>query len=543
MIDTVDSDVATDTITNTPSKNTPYVRYGFPEGINKPRQAPSLRSVDAPVPEKAETASPIYLLTDEQLDRHQSFTNPYAVANASCIATALQNECEQADRVVYPIHVESDAFPDIPFERTIQHIAEFVETELECMVGDCTFYYSGNRSIHAHIPRVVTTERTRERLKERAARFSEEVGSEFDLGIYSRKRQFRLPGVLHPKTGFPKVEVEPEWEHDRIIQEATNSTPKRPATYAEVLLSVFGPPRRQNAESVPSIGPNAPALLQKLGGDLAVLSFGNTQWVIDCPLIEQEQHPTNPTDVPRWAQYNYHEFSPYAHSSGNGRSVAVVKVKGGAFARRGKRNAATMVPAYFYGARGCNGGEFTKADEHAPLQLSDRDFEKWEFHNGDPVVIIGGQSRSSRIFTVESWQATVAGHALTGKEGSRQAALDYLVDEGYDVGRGGASETTSASETTRSKKRRDNIPPIRTPRSKAAKLQQQAEQEGIETLTHMEKWRVACRLLLYGWNPAWEWFQSQFGAEFSPELTREQFQSVIGSFPADYDHVEIPANL
>jgi hypothetical protein len=81
---------------------------------------------------------------------------------------------------------------------------------------------------------------------------------------------------------------------------------------------------------------------------------------------------------------------------------------------------------------------------------------------------------------------------------------------------------------------------FQNPRTEAAALQQQAEQDGIETLRHMERWRVACRVLGWGWEPAWEWFKAQFGAEFKPGVTREQLQSVIESFPDDYDSVEVP---
>lgn len=540
MTDTVSHDSATSTTTTKTSEYIPCVRYGFPEESDYPHQAPTLRPIDAPVPDEVQTASPVYLLTEEQYERHQSRENPYKVENASCIATALQNECEQADQVVYPIHIESDAFPEVSFEETTQHITEFVETELGCEVTDCTFYYSGNRSIHAHVPKVVTSERTRERLKKRAAQFSEEAGAEFDLGIYSRKRQFRLPGVPHQKTGFPKVEVEPEWEHDRIVQEAASSTPKRPATYEKVLMSVFAPLRRQVSRYRRWGGPAIPSLLRNLGGPDSVLLLEDAGRKVNCPLIEQEQHPTDPADVPKWAQYNYHEFSPYAHAGGNARSVAVVKVKGGAFARKTKRNGATMVPAYFYGARGCNGGDFTKADEHAPLQLSDRDFEKRNYCEGDHVVIIGGQSRNSRIFTVESWHATVAGHALTGQEGSRQAALDYLEEEGYNVGTAGASSTAGSSNTAKTRRGRGRIPRVQTPRTDAAALQQQAEQEGIETLTHDERWWVACRVLKWGWEPAWKWFKEQFGSAFKPDVTREQFMSAIKRWPEDYGQIEVP---
>ncbi len=81
---------------------------------------------------------------------------------------------------------------------------------------------------------------------------------------------------------------------------------------------------------------------------------------------------------------------------------------------------------------------------------------------------------------------------------------------------------------------------VRNPRTDAAALQQQAEQGGIETLTHMERSRVAYRVLGWGWEPAWEWFKTQFGAEFKPGVTREQLQSVIESFPDDYNSIKMP---
>jgi hypothetical protein len=281
-------------------------------------------------------------------------------------------------------------------------------------------------------------------------------------------------------------------------------------------------------------------LFHVLDSDKTVLEFKSDERDIETPLIEQKQYPDDPAEATTWLQYNAKEFSPYALASGNGRSVAVLKVKGGAFARDDVRNGAPLIPAYFYGARGCAGEEFTKADEHAPLQLSARDFEKWDYEAGDDVVIIGGRSRNSRIFRVESWQATVMGHALTGEDANRQAALDYLESEEYDVGEAGNSGKAAPSKTAEPRRRAGHIPPVRAPRTDAATLQQQAEQNGIKALTHMERWRVACRVLGWGWEPAWEWFKEQFGADFDPDITREQFRSVIGAFPDDYDHVEVP---
>jgi len=56
----------------------------------------------------------------------------------------------------------------------------------------------------------------------------------------------------------------------------------------------------------------------------------------------------------------------------------------------------------------------------------------------------------------------------------------------------------------------------------------------------MERRQVTCRVLGWGWEPAWGWFSEQFGADFKPAVTREQFRSAIEAFPDDYDHVEVP---
>ncbi|MFC7059077.1 hypothetical protein [Halovenus salina] len=282
-------------------------------------------------------------------------------------------------------------------------------------------------------------------------------------------------------------------------------------------------------------------LVRILDSEKTVLEFESGKRDIETPLIEQEQYPENPREAITWLQYNAKEFSPYALASGNSRSVAALKIKGGAFARKKVRDGAPLVPAYFYGAQGCAGEEYTKEDEHAPLQLSARDFDKWDYEIGEDVVIIGGRSRNSRIIRVESKQAIVVGRNLTGDDATRQAAFDYLESEGYDVGEGGTSEKPPSPKIAGPPKRAGTIPSVQAPRTEAAALQQQAEQEGIDTLSHMERWQVACRVLGWGWEPAWDWFKEQFGADFDPDITQEQFRSVIEAFPEDYDHVERPS--
>ncbi|PSP54587.1 hypothetical protein BRC82_09705 [Halobacteriales archaeon QS_1_67_19] len=495
----------------------------------------------------------MYLLSEDQRDRQRQLETGYEISEYTSIATELQDECERMDGVLYPVHIESDAFPEVCFETTIDYMTDFIEEELNVSPGDCTFYFSGNRSIHAHVPKFITREDNREQLKECAEEFNDERGAEFDLGLYSRKRQFRLPGVTHEKTGLPKVEIEPEWEHDEIIQTASKSNPILPDTYGEVIDTVFGEPGL-------TIIPNAPddeqratrnqanEWAEELGGPSSVVSFGFSESSIEVPLIEQAEQPSDPTLMPEWASYNTHPFSPYANASGNPRSVAVVKVKGGAFARDevtiggGSRPVHALVPAYFYGAISCD-GEFTKDRVHAPLQLSKQDYRKWEsrgFEPGEKLVIIGGKSGSSIIFHVSSWEATEAGHALTSEVGNRQKALDYLANRGYHIGSGGTGGSTSSTGKHRAKQS-DRIRPVQNPQTLAAELQHQAEQDGVESLEHDERRRVAFRVLKIGsWHSAWEWFETQYGEDFKPEYTRKEFVSVIEAKPEDYAHIEVP---
>lgn len=525
-------------------ENIPCVQYGFPDDKG-PTRAPKLRTIFEPVPEDAETASPVYLLSRNQYERQERLDSGYEVTgDYTSIATELQDECEadnSVDRVLYPIHIESDVYHEVGPATLIEWFREFTEGYLEVPFYSCTLYFSGNRSIHVHVPRFVSGERARERLKELAKTFCTEKGAELDCGLYYAKRMFRLPGVEHAQTGLRKVEIEPEWSHDRIFRETNEATPEAPESYEAVLRRVFATQPSLTVESSQTTLDQPYDLFRVLDSEKTVLEFESDKQDIETPLIEREQCPDEAAAVPEWTRYNAKEFSPYALAKGNGRSVAVVKVKGRAFARKDVRNGAVLVPVYFYGARGCAGEEFTKEDEHAPLQLSARDYGKWDYGAGDDVVIIGGQSRNSCIFGVESWEASVAGHALTGDDASREAALDYLESEEYDVGKAGNSKKLTPSKTTRPRRRADHVPPVRDPRTEAAALQQQAEQNGIETLTHPERGRVACRVLGWGWEPAWKWFKEQFGADFDPNITREQLRSIIETFPHDYDHIEVPS--
>ncbi|WP_228371028.1 MULTISPECIES: hypothetical protein [unclassified Natrinema] len=524
----------------------PCVQYGFPEDKG-PIRAPKLKTIFEPVPEGANTASPVYLLTPEEYERQDEFESGYEVSGTSFIGKELQDGCEDDDRVLYPIHIESDAYHEESAQTLIEWFREFTDDWLGVPFHECSLYFSGNRSIHVHLPRFVNGEEQRERLKGRAETFCEETGAELDVGLYHRKRLFRLPSVTHESSTLPKVQIEPEWEHDRIISEAASVSTELPASYAEVLRDVFvhrGGVTTPTAQS-PTVEPHA-EIHPHLDLDAAVLELECDEREIETPSIERvDEYPDDPADVPEWSMYNTQEFSPYAHASGNPRSVAVIRVKGGAFAREEKRGGATMIPAYFYGAVGCN-GEFTKQDVHAPLQLSKKDYRKWDYEHGEKVVLIGGKSGNSRIFSVSSWEATEVGHALTSEEGGRDTALDYLSEQGYNVGASGSTVsrskgTTALRSATPNGEPRTIWPARENPQTTAEALQRKAEQDGIVTLSHNERIRVACRHLQYGWQPTWEWFKEQYGSAFKPEVTWWFLKGIVEDPDfVEYDHVDIP---
>ena len=516
-------------------KDIPCVQYGFAEGEG-PKRAPKLRTIFEPIPKGAETTSPVYILTPDQFERQQKLSSGYATSGDKSIAFELQEECEHDSRVLYPIHIETDSYHSESPETMFEWFRTFVEKYLNVSFDCCTLYFSGSRSIHVHVPRFISSKADLAELKTIAETYCKQTQAEFDCGVFSRKGLFRIPGVTHTSTGLHKVGIKPDWDKTRIFREANTPDPTVPDSYQQVLRHVFTKDPEIRSTPSPEAVDYPYDLFHHLNGEKATLSFEPDRPEIETPLIEQREYPSKNSDVPQWAQYNTKEFSPYALSKGGSRSVAVVEVRGTPFAREevtiGDREvpAHALIPSYFYGARGCAGGEFTKYDQHAPLQLSKADYGKWEYNIGDKVVIIGGQSRSSIIKKVTPWQATVIDHALTGENGSRQAALDYLESEGFDIGSAGASQSTTVSSTLGSTNSSYSVAVSTSDNqvTEAARLQQLAEDDGIQYLDYYDLRRVAHRLLrIRSWDQTWNWFETQFGDQFDPDDTRKKLIQII----------------
>ena len=537
------SDNATHSTTTIPNWNRlPCVQYGFADNCRNT----TLHTIFEPIPDDAVTASPVYLLSREQFEWHRDLDNPYRVKNFKMVATKLQTQCEENQNVLYPIHIESDAYPEEGPETLIEWFREFTEDHLDTPFHTCTLYFSGRRSIHVHVPRFVSGEADRKHLKALAEVFCEETGADLDCGLYGRKRMFRLPGVQHAKTGLHKVEIQPDWSHTRIVREATKP-PGLPESYAAILQHVYVSQQPLTVESEWGCRKYPLLVFRVLNSDKTIIEFDPDSQPVETSLIERRTLPEDATfeEKTRWWMYNAKEFSPYALAEGGSRSVAALKVKGTPFARQEETGGTynqpihALVPAYFYGARGCAGEEYTKERVHAPLQLSKPDYEKWSAEPGDYVVIIGGNSGNSIIHDVDSWQARVVGHALTGEDASRKAALDYLEEEGYHIGSAGKTAPKWEPDSAR-RHRRASPHSRRSQPSEAKLLERKAEREGIQTLTHTELHQVACRQLKFGWKLAWDWFKTQFGPDFDPQITRQEFRIVLTVYPEDYSHVQDP---
>lgn len=245
--------------------------------------------------------------------------------------------------------------------------------------------------------------------------------------------------------------------------------------------------------------------------------------------------PSDRGGLDEWYAYNRHEFSPYANAARGSRSVVVFRVLGDLFEKDTKHGRYQHVPALIYAGHGCTGTDYTKYHEYAPVQLSTIDAEKWDYDTGDTVVLIGGQSRSSRIFRIPEDHATVLAEThLHYETGDREEALAYLDAHGYDTGH---NPTRSHSATTKPERTSANEVWDSTT---AAALERRAERDGINTLTHRERRRIAFRLLKRGWQYAWDWFEEQYGTDFDPTITHQQLADCIRAFPDDYDHITIP---
>lgn len=479
---------------------TAYVRYAEDTDSGDLEQK-GLHPVRAPVPPWFQYASPaIYYLTEEEQRRLNEVPSP----------KQIQSACEADDRVLYNVLAESDEF-DFRKGRKAQTVIGWLTTFAEDYLGlesdDYEFYFSGNRSIHLHTNEFVPGDEGLKWLKERAETFNEKEDGELDTSIYARKRQFRLPGVGHYRTELPKVPITEDATREDITRALGEGAEKdlpfevdESYYYTSSLLCC------RDSQDVTGEGPLSvlTGYIKASGGETSDITHDDTDDIT-------HNTPSEPIESP---------VSPYAKTGDGERSVILLKQTGEVV----EENGSYYVEAYVREARGGD-GSFRRYNHEGHVLLSERDARKWNFESGDVVVILGGQSRNSKLLdlTGDDSVAEVVESALY--EDGKDAAIEALELFEYDTGAAGYNGLKRQSESTGP--------------TEAARAKRKIER-GRTSLTYDNVLRVACRLLrMEGWDSAWNWLKREFGEEFDPEQTHEYLSKPVESYE-DYNHVDVP---
>jgi hypothetical protein len=495
-----------------PEGLTPFVRYAETDENGNPDQFHRLHALNEPAPVDADFVSPVYLLTDEQVKKHDDLLtecNRFCVWDYKSIATKIQTECEDGGRVRYPLLVESDTEVD-HYEMRVG-LKQFTREVLDVDPNEGKWFFTGGTSLHVHLPYYVENEDALTRLRRETKQYNENAKVTVDASNFQKKSLVRLPGAEHYDTGVRKTAISP-----------TSSDEELQKRIAQLVGGVD--PEEREEISYYAVTPEI--VRYSLSEELGHMKE------IPTPIIEQQNKPVGTGNVERWKQYNRHPFCPYANAGNQRRSVVVAQVKGTPFCRKttvnGIEAGRTYVPTFIYGAVGCD-GEYTVWQENAPIQLSPQDYDKWEYEPGDTIVLLGGQSASSRILELED---TFEGKDIASQllpdmnwtddsTDGRKEALDLLRAFGYEVGSAGKNgprrETSTNDRGFQS--------------TDAYRLQERAEQRGVETLSHDGRRDLGNRLLCTrGWDGADEWFQEQYGERYDREITHRHLRSIASEF-------------
>ena len=470
---------------------TGYLRYAKDTDSEDLAQK-GLHPVRAPVPQWFQYASPaIYYLTEREQRRLNEGASP----------KQIQTACEEDDRVLYNVLAETDEFDHRKGRKAqtvIGWLTAFAEDYLGLDGDDYEFYFSGNRSIHLHTNEFVPGEKGLNWLKERAETFNEEEEGELDTSIYTRKPQFRLPGVEHYRTELPKVPITEDATREDITR-ALMTDPHR-----ELFFEV-----REKYYSYTAGDDGRATLLPEFRDEAAEEYLKSTE---GDTIKDGSNRESSHTIIES-------PFSPYANTGDGERSVIVMEQTGDVVERDGTY----YVEAYIREARGGD-GSFRRYNHEGHVKLSARDARKWEFESGDTVVVLGGRSRSSRLIDLTEDDPVVSAVAAALYVDGKDAAIEALEDFEYDVGGTGHNGPKREGSTE--------------PRDAA--IAKREIERGERPLTYDSIFRVSCRLLrMEGWNSARNWIEREFGEEFDPEQTHEYLSKAVETYE-DYNHVDVP---
>lgn len=492
-----------------------YIRYlRYEDG--ELRQG-NLVQAGSPVPEDAVAVSTgVYLLTANQEDRIHWETPGARLGRG--IPTSIQDECNADGRVAYSIVAESDAIEDgVDVATIFGWLSTFAEEWLG--IDEYTFYYSGNRSIHLHTGEFVSADGMDD-LRRLAEEFNDTNDADLDTGIYDQNSQFRLVGAEHRKTGLHKVPISEEADLDDCIRAAQAAPAQKQHPYE------LPSPSHHDEDTLASLDRHLPASPQARASHYhpGIEGISSLPPEIERQVLRGVHKACNPGSCNREQSGYARPFSPYKKTgTGKGRSVIVMEQSDGL--RQDRRSRDIYVPARIEYAVGGGDGSFTRKDSRSLVSLSPPDYRKWEFEEGDTIVIIGGNSGKSRLLGVEGITARLVATALESQ--GREKALEVLSNRGHDVGSSGYKPSQYHEKTQA------------TGETEAAKIKRGIE-KGTRERSYTNILRAACRLLrIDGWDSAYGWCRDILGADFDPVETHEKLESIVETY-GDYDHVTVP---
>jgi hypothetical protein len=451
---------------------TPCVRYAFNDGQFS--QAGKLTPVGEQPPEEAKFRSPmVYFISEDQSQRLYDGTPP----------KTIQRECQQDGRAFFKVVAESDALEDsVAGETVAEWLIEFAEDYAEA--EEYQLYFSGNRSLHLHTDRWIQYEDLG-KLKSLAESFNNETGGELDTSLYSSIPQFRLTGAEHSKTNLYKVPIQENFDRANLVRQAQIEPDSNTVQSSNGGLThyVAGDADRSS-------------LLTEIGNHLL--------W----------PHIKGGSEVDE--TWSGKPFSPYALTGSGDYSVCLMT-----YDHMTERNGQHYARGLVHEAVGGD-NQYTRHDSYSEVLLSGHDVAKWNYDSGDTVVIIGGQSRNSRIMQVDTDEALLLDTEL--QENGRESALALLERFGYDTGNRGLHDFNRPEGHD----------------SKAAELKS-AIDTGRRSADYDSVFRVVCRLLkVEGWSTAMEWLQRTHGPQFDSEDSHDRLKGIVEYYSDSFEDVSVP---
>ena len=503
---------------------TPCFRYA----AAKSDRDPTLTPISDPIPDRARFLSPVYHLTEDQLDRQDNLKRPYAIPGEKSIAKELSDEAEIDDRVDYPVFAESDDIGEKDRYKVYEALHDAIPEVFGVAPEDCLWYFSGRRSIHVHLPLVAHSIEQLPKIRGIVKDYNHGADVTLDPSIYSRKNLFRLPGAVHEETGYPKVRLKPncnETELNKRLVDATQGNVSRTSVTGKELIqetNILTPSIDSTTTALPHYRHRHTLLPTGRSAVLEVLRSESDSPEIEpaFPLIKEEQitpaereeKPTDDSEERIWFRHQEHHFSPYAKAEE--RSVVVFEVKHSPFCDRDRKGRA-LIPAHIEGGiTGPVGDTFDSSDQPQPVYLSEVDYQKFEergIDQGDTVLLIGGKSRKSKITKIEDRVLALEVASVLRDQG-RNEALELLESEGIDVGSSG--KVTGNYEST------SNTSSEPTEAGKLKRAVENGKLHVEDDLPHSDRHKILWRLLrIEGIDEAVEWFADAYGSEYSEETT------------------------